>query len=71
MTSEKDIVYENGDYWVFDDRKAKHYVVFKNVGTHSVSDSAYERNDDEKSIAVARCDYLASRLWDASKTISR
>lgn len=59
MTTEADIMHENGNYWVLRDRKA--YVVMRNVGTHSVSDSAYEKSPDGLSIAVCRCNYLAKR----------
>jgi len=55
----KDIKYENGRFWVLDTGKA--YAVMVNGITHSESDSAYERTDDGLSIAVARCNYLASR----------
>jgi len=56
---ERDIKYENGCFWVGDTGKA--YVVLKAGITHSVSDSAYVRDDDGLSIAKARCDYLAKR----------
>lgn len=56
---EEDIMHEAGDYWVGRERNA--YTVFKNVGTHSVSDSAYHKTEDGLSIAIARCDYLAKR----------
>lgn len=58
---ESDIVYENGAFWVFDDRKEPAYVVFKSGLTHSTSDSAYARTTDGLSIAKARVDYLAGR----------
>lgn len=63
MLREKDIVHENGNYWVLDDQRArpKAYVVFKVGVTHSVSDSAYQHDADGRSIAIARCDYLAGR----------
>lgn len=57
----KDIVHENGDYWVARDKKHKAYIVYKNVITHAVSDSAYSLDEDGLSIAIARCDYLAGR----------
>lgn len=57
MPRESDIMHENGDFWVLRERKT--YVVCRNVGTHSVTDSAYDRNPDGLSIAIARCDYLA------------
>ena len=56
---EADILHENGSFWVAQDRNA--YTVCKNVGTHSVADSSYEKTDDGLSIAKARCDYLAKR----------
>ena len=59
--TEKNIIHENGDYWVCQDNEYSQYVVYKNGITHSVSDSAYELNDDGLSIAVCRCNYLANR----------
>lgn len=56
---EKDIVYENGKYWVLRDKDA--YCVMKSGITHSVGDSAYALTEDGLSIAIARCDYLAGR----------
>lgn len=57
MITERDIKHENGDYWVLDTRKA--YEVLRNGPTHATVDSAYRRDPDGLSIAVARCDYLA------------
>lgn len=54
---ERQIVHENGDFWVLDSGKS--YVVMCAGITHSVSDSAYTHNVDGLSIAAARCDYLA------------
>ena len=56
---EKDIIHENGDYWVLRERDA--YYVMQTGVTHSTSDSAYSPDDDGKSIAIARCNYLARR----------
>jgi len=58
-TRESDIVYENAACWVRRDRSA--YTVFKIGLTHSESDSAYKKNADGLSIAVARCKYLEKR----------
>jgi hypothetical protein len=58
MATEKDIVHENGTFWVL--REAKRYLVMKNGATHSVSDSAYPRTVSGLSVAIARCDYLAT-----------
>lgn len=57
---ESDIVHENGDYWVAKERVA--YTVYKSGITHSVSDSAYSKDADGLSIAIARCNYLAMRV---------
>jgi hypothetical protein len=51
--SERDIVYETGRAWVL--RRGATFVVFVAGLTHSVSDSTYA----DKSLAVARADYLA------------
>lgn len=58
---EKDIIHENGSYWVGADHRHSAYVVFKNGVTHSTSDSAYSMDEDGKSCAICRCDYLAKR----------
>ena len=56
---ESDIMHEAGAYWVLRERAS--YVVCRNVGTHSTSDSAYAKTPDGLSIAIARCNYLAGR----------
>ena len=56
MTRERDIIHENGIYWVHADRDGS-FSVFRNGVVNAVSDSTY----DDKSLAVARCDYLAKR----------
>lgn len=56
---ESDIMHENGRFWVGRQRDA--YVVYETGITHSTPDSAYERNEDGLSIAIARADYLAKR----------
>lgn len=59
MIKEKDIIHENGNYWVYRDKDC--YTVFKNLMTHALSDSHYELSNDGFSLAKARCDYLAQR----------
>lgn len=56
---EREIVHEAGDYWVLD--AGDSYAVMRIGVTHSVSESAYSHDLDGLSIAVARCNYLASR----------
>ena len=56
---ESDIKHEAGRFWVGDTGRS--YTVFAQHITHSVSESAYARDADGLSIAVARCDYLAKR----------
>ncbi len=56
---ETDIMHEVGSYWV--GRAKAAYIVYRTGVTHSVSDSAYARDPDGLSIAIARCDYLAKR----------
>lgn len=53
--NEHDIVYENGRAWVL--KRGAAFVVFVAGVTHSKSDSAYA----DKSLAIARADYLARR----------
>lgn len=55
MFKEKDIMHENGKYWVLND-KGVYYVMISGF-THAKSDSAYGSLD----LAIARCDYLACR----------
>lgn len=56
---EKDIKYENGAFWIADERDA--YTVYRTGITVSTSDSSYSHDADGLSIAQARCDYLAKR----------
>jgi hypothetical protein len=56
-----EIVYDVGQYWIFDDKKNRRYTVFKSGITVSESDSSYARTDDGLSIAKARVDYLNNR----------
>ena len=58
-TRESDIVHETPVCWVKRDRGS--YTVFRTGVTHSTSDSAYRKNADGLSIAVARCKYLEKR----------
>ncbi len=53
--TERDIVYENGRAWVL--KRGAVFVVFTAGLTHSTSDSTYT----DKSLAVARADYLARK----------
>lgn len=57
MTSEKDILHENGDFWVSNEgnKKDPKFHVWVVGPTHSVADSAYA----DISLAIARCDYMA------------
>lgn len=53
MLKEKDIIHENGIFWVIKDKAGFH--VMKSGITHSTSDSSYSSLD----LAIARCNYLA------------
>lgn len=55
MFKEKDIMHENGEYWVLNDEGV--YYVMTSGFTHAKADSAYA----SLYLAIARCDYLASR----------
>jgi len=55
----RDIIHENGNMWVLRGKEA-YYVMVTGI-THSKSESAYSPDDDGLSIAVARCNYLATR----------
>ena len=59
MIKESQIKHENGAYWVLDTKRA--YEVLRAGSTHSVVDSAYARDADGLSIAIARCNYLAQK----------
>ena len=52
---EKDIIHENGKFWVLKNKEGFH-VMISGI-THSTSDSSYGQLD----LAIVRCDYLASR----------
>lgn len=60
---ESDIVHENGRVFVL--REPKTYNVCISGPTHAISDSAYHRNADGLSIAIARANYLARQDVDA------
>lgn len=57
MTPESSIVHESGDYWVC--LVHDQLTVYRCRSTHSVADSSYPATADGRSIAIARCDYLA------------
>ena len=54
--SEKNIKYENGIFWVKDNKID--YTVYKADVTHSIADSSYPHDADGLSLAIARCNYL-------------
>lgn len=60
---ESDIIHENGEFWVYRTRGAYEVMRPHQAGC-SITDSAYEKNPDGLSIAIARCDYLAKRAVD-------
>ena len=64
-TKEKDIIHENGRFWVLKDKRV--YVVLVSGVTHSIKESAYPLNDDGLSTAKFRCDYLAKRYDTGDK----
>lgn len=55
MTKEKNIIHENGKFWVLKNKDGYHVMV--SGTTHSTSESSYKTAD----LAIARCDYLAKR----------
>lgn len=59
MTAEDRIIHETAcaHAYVYDTGRA--YEVRIHAGTHSTVDSAYRRDPDGRSIAIARADYLA------------
>ena len=62
---EKDIIHENGRFWVLRDKRT--YTVMVSGITHSIGESAYHLNDDGLSIAKHRCNYLAKRYDTGDK----
>lgn len=58
---ERKIMHESGEYWVRDDGDC--YTVYKAWITHStqVDVSVYSHDADGLSIAIARCNYLATK----------
>lgn len=56
---ETDIKHEAGKYWVLDTKRD--YSVMVTGSTHSVTDSAYSRDNDGLSLAIARANYLNKR----------
>jgi hypothetical protein len=59
---ESEILHQNGPAWVRADKKIGAYVVMLDGAVCAASDSAYALDADGLSIAIARCDYLASRV---------
>lgn len=63
---EHDIIHENGRFCVYRNRGknnvANAYTVYAQGLTHSVPDSSYAPTEDGKSLAIARCDYLAKQF---------
>lgn len=59
QVKEKDVMHENGNYWVLNTGNS--YAVMVNKVTHSVSNSHYSHDSDGLSIAIAYCDYLAKK----------
>lgn len=55
MYREKDIVHENGKFFVLKDKQGFH--VMRSGLTYATGDSAYA----DLSLAITRCDFLASR----------
>lgn len=53
---ESDILHQNGDFWVFEPRPGEFHVM-RSGATHSETESVYA----DKSLAIARGDYLARR----------
>lgn len=56
---ESNIIHEAGDYWV--SNTDGQFTVYLIGLTHSKADSSYPLTDDGKSLAIARCNYLAKR----------
>lgn len=61
MYKEADIMHENGKFWVLRNKARKMYEICESGFTHSVSTCGFEMDDDGLSLAIAYCDYRASR----------
>lgn len=68
--AERAIVHENGPYWVRDTGKL--YQVMRPHGAVASESepTGYARTEDGKSLAIARCDYLANRQTVATRDVS-
>lgn len=65
--AEASIKHESGAYFVLEVRGGKlRYEVCKSGLTHASVDSAYALTADGLSLAVARCDYLASKAKESA-----
>lgn len=60
MIRESQIIFEEGKIWILDTKDS--YSVQISGFTHSTTDSAYHRNSDGLSIAMARAKYLVKRF---------
>jgi len=63
---EKDIVHENGPYWVWKKSDSEFHAMVSGI-THSISDSAYS----DVSLAIARVDYFARTHNEPNKNLKR
>lgn len=65
---EQDIMHETpcGKYWVGRNASKQAYVVYRNKGHYSESDSGYHMTPDGLSIAIAYANYLAKRLEEGA-----
>lgn len=57
--NERDVIHEAGPFWVGRTRNPASFTVYKVRGVASYPDSSYRMDADGKSIAIARCEYLA------------
>jgi hypothetical protein len=59
--TEADIIHQAGPFWVGRTRSPPSFTVYQVKATASHPDSSYAPDDDGRSMAVARCNYMARR----------
>lgn len=66
MIKESQIIFEQGKVWILDTKKSYHVQI--SGAFHSTTDSAYYRNPDGLSIALARAKYLVNLFKKREKS---
>lgn len=67
--NERDVIHEAGPFWVGRTSAPASFTVYEVRGVASYPDSSYPANDTGKSIAIARCEYLARRKAERKSNV--